>query len=140
MVAPLVCAFVSCVVGPPVGSLAISVPLLVEDGVSSPADLLLPLGIAALSYLFGVVPAGVAGMACGVAVRARAVSFLAFATAVGAASAYAFARAIDFGGASAGGAHPAPSIEFMALPGALGGLAAGLCILPIARWLGLRGR
>jgi hypothetical protein len=139
-----VCAFVFGVIGPPVGSLAISVPMVVEDGAASSGNPVMPLGLAlgfaVLSYLFGLVPAVAAGAVMGFAVRLRPWLFLALAGVVGAIAAFAFASAIDFGGTSPGGSHPVPSIAYMAVPGALGGLVAGACMLPLARWLGLRGR
>jgi hypothetical protein len=115
------------VVGPPAGSLAISVPLVVQDGAEALLQLLL---LGGMSYLFGLAPALLAGAIAGYARRLQAPAYLPLCAVLGGATAFAFATLIHFGGGVAGN-----SVQFMALPGALGGLVSGLLTLPLGRWL-----
>jgi hypothetical protein len=127
LLAPFVYAVVFGVVGPPVGSLAISIPLATADSAW------VVVGVAAfalLSYLFGLVPAVATGTCAGFAHRLPALAFVPLCAALGAAFSLGFALLIDFGGDP--GQH---SVQYMAVPGALGAGVAALIAVPIGRWL-----
>ena len=114
------------IVGPPVGSLAISLPLVVDEG---GVALLAAAAMAGMSYFFGLVPAVLTGFCAGFAHRLPAVAFVLLCAALGAGFSLAFALLIHFGG---GAGH---SVQYMAVPGALGAGVAGLIAVPIGRWL-----
>jgi hypothetical protein len=126
LLAPFLYATLFGIVGPPVGSLAVSLPMVADEG---SVALLAVAAMAAMSYFFGLVPAVLTGICAGFAHRLPAVAFVALSTALGAAFALGFAVLIDFGGESG---H---SLQYMALPGALGAAVAAICAVPIGRWL-----
>jgi hypothetical protein len=128
LLAPFLYAVLFGIVGPPVGSLAISVPLVTNN-----AGGWALIGVAAfalLSYLFGLVPAVLTGICAGFAHRLPAIAFVPSCVALGAALSLGFAVLIDFGGDP--GQH---SVQYMAVPGALGAGVAALIAVPIGRWL-----
>jgi hypothetical protein len=126
LLAPFVYAVVFGVVGPPVGSLAISLPMLADEGAVA---LLAVAAMAAMSYFFGLVPAVLIGACAGFAHRLPAIAFVALCAALGAGLSLGFALLIDFGG------EAGHSLQYMALPGALGAGVAALVALPIGRWM-----
>ena len=135
LLAPFLFAVLFGVVGPPVGSLAISVPMLLEEGASVPlaehggSAVLIVAAIGALSYVFGLLPALLTGACAGFAHRLPALAFVPLCAALGAALSLGFALLIDFGG------EAGHSLQYMAVPGALGAGVAALVALPIGRWM-----
>jgi hypothetical protein len=126
LLAPFLCAALFGIVGPPVGSLAVSLPLVADEGAVA---WLAVAAMAAMSYFFGLVPAVLTGIGAGFAIRLPAVAFVPLSAALGAAFSLGFALLIDFGG------EAGHSLQYMAVPGALGATVAALCALPVGRWL-----
>ena len=120
-------AVVFALVGPPAGSVAVLVPMLADDGADAALAALL---IAGMSYLFGLVPALVAGAIAGCLTRLRPLAYLPLCAAIGGLAALGFAALIHFNSDD-----PGNPLRYMALPGALGGLVAGACTLPLRKWL-----
>jgi hypothetical protein len=114
------------IIGPPVGSLAVSLPNATAD---SPLVIVGVAAFALLSYLFGLLPAVATGVCAGLLHRLPAIAFVPLCAAMGAAISLGFALLIDFGG------DPSHGVTYMALPGALGATAAALVALPIGRWM-----
>jgi hypothetical protein len=126
LLAPFVYAGVFGVVGPPFGSLAVSLPNATAD---SPWVVVGIAAFALLSYLFGLVPAVATGICAGFAHRLPAIVFVPLCAVLGAGISLGFAELIQFGG------EAGHSVEYMAVPGALGAGVAALFAVPIGRWL-----
>jgi hypothetical protein len=126
LLAPFVYAVVFGVVGPPFGSLAVSLPNATAD---SPWVVVGIAAFALLSYLFGLVPAVATGVCAGFLHRLPAIAFVPACAVLGAGFAWGFARLVDFGG------DPGTALPYMALPGALGAGVAALAAMPLGRWM-----
>jgi hypothetical protein len=126
LLAPFLYAVLFGIVGPPVGSLAISLPLVIDEGAVA---LLAAAAMAAMSYFFGLVPAVLTGFLAGFAHRLPALVFVPLCAASGAAFSLGFALLIHFGGGTG------QSVQYMAVPGALGAGVAALIAVPVGRGL-----
>jgi hypothetical protein len=126
LLAPFLYAVLFGIVGPPVGSLVISLPMVADEGAIA---LLAAAAMAAMSYFFGLVPAVLTGIGAGFAHRLPAVAFVPLCAALGAAFSLGFAMLIRFGG------EAGHSWQYMAVPGAVGATVAALCAVPLGRWL-----
>jgi hypothetical protein len=126
LLAPFLYAVLFGFLGPPVGSLVISLPLVLEKGA---IGWLAVAGMGFMSYFFGLLPAMLTGIGAGFAHRLPALAFVPLCAAMGAGFSLAFAMLIRFGG------EAGHSWQYMAVPGAVGATAAAICAVPLGRWL-----
>jgi hypothetical protein len=122
VVVPMLCAVLFGCVGPPVGSLAVSLP-----SIGSTPDPAGSIGLTALfSYLLGFIPMLATGVVSGLFLhRVRAVLAVPLCGLVGALVAYGFGEAWDYAATGQSVHSFANDLQMWALPGFGGGAACG---------------
>jgi len=121
---PLICAVLYGIVGPPIGSLAISIPWIFSGESVDPIG---SIGVAAFfSYIYGIKPAIFSGFVAGLIVqKLRLPIFLVISGLIGAASSFTYMSTWRFYHDIFAYGNFWVAIENMAIPGFVGGVVMG---------------